>query len=44
MYIVESFKVYWTNCVKGVHTGQMVLRLVEAVGKDYMIIFMLSDY
>lgn len=31
VYIVESFKVYWTNCVKGVHTGQMVLRLVEAV-------------
>lgn len=31
VYIVESFKVYWTNCVNGIHTGQMVLRLVEAV-------------
>lgn len=31
VYIFESFKVYWTNCVKGVHNGQMVLRLVEAV-------------
>uniref|UniRef100_A0A0C9RPG3 TSA: Wollemia nobilis Ref_Wollemi_Transcript_29334_1444 transcribed RNA sequence n=1 Tax=Wollemia nobilis TaxID=56998 RepID=A0A0C9RPG3_9CONI len=31
MYIVEAFKVYWTSCIKGIHTGQMVLRLVEAV-------------
>ncbi|XP_059068572.1 uncharacterized protein LOC131859067 [Cryptomeria japonica] len=31
MYIVESFKVYWASCVKGIHTGQMVLCLVEAV-------------
>lgn len=31
VYIVDSFKVYWANCVKGIHTGQMVLCLVEAV-------------
>lgn len=33
VYIVEAYKVYWTSCVKGIHTGQMVLRLVEAIGK-----------
>ncbi|WOK99115.1 hypothetical protein Cni_G07827 [Canna indica] len=31
VYIVDAYKVYWTGCVKGVHTGQMVLRLVEAI-------------
>ncbi|XP_020212619.1 uncharacterized protein LOC109797113 [Cajanus cajan] len=31
IYIVDAYKVYWTSCVKGVHTGQMVLRLVEAI-------------
>lgn len=31
VYIADSFKVYWANCVKGIHTGQMVLCLVEAV-------------
>ncbi|KAJ6845820.1 uncharacterized protein M6B38_285825 [Iris pallida] len=31
VYIVDAYKVYWTSCVKGVHTGQMVLRLVEAI-------------
>ncbi|XP_068663803.1 uncharacterized protein [Aristolochia californica] len=31
VYIYEAYKVYWTSCVKGVHTGQMVLRLVEAI-------------
>ncbi|KAF7824594.1 Golgi apparatus membrane protein [Senna tora] len=30
-YIYEAYKVYWTSCVKGVHTGQMVLKLVEAI-------------
>ncbi|KAI4333085.1 hypothetical protein L6164_017935 [Bauhinia variegata] len=30
-YILDAFKVYWTSCVKGVHSGQMVLRLVEAI-------------
>ncbi|XP_010241266.1 PREDICTED: uncharacterized protein LOC104585917 [Nelumbo nucifera] len=32
VYIVDAYKVYWTCCLKGVHTGQMVLRLVEAIG------------
>ncbi|XAR63471.1 hypothetical protein NMG60_11023415 [Bertholletia excelsa] len=31
VYIAEAFKVYWTSCVYGVHTGQMVLKLVEAI-------------
>ncbi|KAK9128745.1 hypothetical protein Syun_017542 [Stephania yunnanensis] len=31
VYIVDAYKVYWTSCVKGIHTGQMVLRLVEAI-------------
>ncbi|WCJ18563.1 hypothetical protein M5689_000905 [Euphorbia peplus] len=31
VYIVDAYKVYWSSCVKGIHTGQMVLRLVEAI-------------
>ncbi|XP_042014943.1 uncharacterized protein LOC121762972 isoform X2 [Salvia splendens] len=31
VYIFDAYKVYWTSCVKGVHSGQMVLRLVEAI-------------
>ncbi|GAB2300146.1 hypothetical protein Dimus_034187 [Dionaea muscipula] len=31
VYIVDAYKVYWTTCVKGIHTGNMVLRLVEAI-------------
>ncbi|KAK4743853.1 hypothetical protein SAY87_010165 [Trapa incisa] len=31
VYIVDAYKIYWTSCVKGIHTGQMVLRLVEAI-------------
>ncbi|XP_054814450.1 uncharacterized protein LOC129314982 [Prosopis cineraria] len=31
VYITDAYKVYWTSCVKGIHTGQMVLRLVEAI-------------
>ncbi|KAF8403782.1 hypothetical protein HHK36_011888 [Tetracentron sinense] len=30
-YIVDAYKVYWSSCVKGIHTGKMVLRLVEAI-------------
>ncbi|KAK6119208.1 hypothetical protein DH2020_047056 [Rehmannia glutinosa] len=33
VYIFDAYKVYWTSCVKGVHTGKMVLRLVEAIGE-----------
>ncbi|KAJ6409172.1 hypothetical protein OIU84_008800 [Salix udensis] len=32
VYIIDAYKVYWTSCVKGIHTGKMVLRLVEAIG------------
>ncbi|XVE90414.1 hypothetical protein DITRI_Ditri20bG0076000 [Diplodiscus trichospermus] len=31
VYIVDAYKVYWTSCVKGIHSGKMVLRLVEAI-------------
>ncbi|KAL0464461.1 UNVERIFIED_CONTAM: hypothetical protein Slati_0333700 [Sesamum latifolium] len=31
VYIFDAYKVYWTSCVKGIHTGKMVLRLVEAI-------------
>ncbi|XP_068330943.1 uncharacterized protein [Pyrus communis] len=31
VYIMDAYKVYWTSCVKGYHTGHMVLRLVEAI-------------
>ncbi|KAK7243420.1 hypothetical protein RIF29_38216 [Crotalaria pallida] len=30
-YIFDAYKVYWRCCAKGVHSGQMVLRLVEAI-------------
>ncbi|EXB95292.1 hypothetical protein L484_007936 [Morus notabilis] len=31
IYIIDAYKVYWSSCVKGIHTGNMVLRLVEAI-------------
>ncbi|XP_047341709.1 uncharacterized protein LOC124945335 [Impatiens glandulifera] len=31
VYIADAYKVYWTSCSRGIHTGQMVLRLVEAI-------------
>ncbi|XP_051123640.1 uncharacterized protein LOC127246366 [Andrographis paniculata] len=31
VYIFDAYKLYWTSCIKGVHSGQMVLRLVEAI-------------
>ncbi|KAL1346368.1 hypothetical protein HN51_020041 [Arachis hypogaea] len=31
IYIIDAYKVYWSSCVKGVHSGKMVLRLVEAI-------------
>ncbi|XP_062188051.1 uncharacterized protein LOC133891353 [Phragmites australis] len=31
VYIKEAYQVYWSSCVKGVHTGQMVLKVVEAI-------------
>ncbi|CAH8270998.1 unnamed protein product [Arabidopsis lyrata] len=48
VYIVEAYKVYWTNCAKGIHTGQMVLRLVEAIdvylAGTVMLIFSMGLY
>ncbi|KAH6765881.1 hypothetical protein C2S52_016864 [Perilla frutescens var. hirtella] len=31
VYIFDAYKVYWSSCIKGIHSGQMVLRLVEAI-------------
>ncbi|XVF42887.1 hypothetical protein PTKIN_Ptkin01aG0401800 [Pterospermum kingtungense] len=31
VYIFDACKVYWTSCVKGIHSGKMVLQLVEAI-------------
>ncbi|NP_001167859.1 uncharacterized protein LOC100381563 [Zea mays] len=31
VFIKEAYQVYWSSCVKGVHTGQMVLKVVEAI-------------
>ncbi|KAL6657103.1 hypothetical protein ACP70R_004883 [Stipagrostis hirtigluma subsp. patula] len=31
VYIKEAYVVYWSSCLKGVHTGQMVLKVVEAI-------------
>ncbi|PKA56224.1 hypothetical protein AXF42_Ash011153 [Apostasia shenzhenica] len=48
VYIFEAYKVYWTSCVRGIHTGQMVLRLVEAIdvylAGTVMLIFAMGLY
>ncbi|KAL6841801.1 hypothetical protein ACP4OV_028313 [Aristida adscensionis] len=31
VYIKEAYTVYWSSCTVGVHTGQMVLKVVEAM-------------
>ena len=33
MYIKDSYSAFYEMCTKGVHTGLMVIRLVEAVGE-----------
>lgn len=48
VYIRDAYVTYWTSCVKGVHTGQMVLRLVEAIdvylAGTVMLIFAMGLY
>nr|QGP73791.1 hypothetical protein [Sedum alfredii] len=48
VYIVDAYKVYWTGCLKGIHSGQMVLRLVEAIdvylAGTVMLIFAMGLY
>jgi hypothetical protein len=36
VFIKEAYQVYWSSCVKGVHTGQMVLKVVEAIGEVFV--------
>ncbi|TVU37462.1 hypothetical protein EJB05_10778, partial [Eragrostis curvula] len=31
VFIKEAFQVYWSSCLRGVHSGQMVLKVVEAI-------------
>ncbi|KAI3964134.1 hypothetical protein MKW92_039652 [Papaver armeniacum] len=48
VYIFDAYKVYWTSCVRGNHSGQMVLRLVEAIdvylAGTVMLIFAMGLY
>ncbi|CAM8938795.1 unnamed protein product [Rhodiola kirilowii] len=48
VYIVDAYKVYWNGCMKGIHSGQMVLRLVEAIdvylAGTVMLIFAMGLY
>lgn len=38
VFIKEAYQVYWSSCVKGVHTGQMVLKVVEAIGEVFVLV------
>ncbi|ESQ41323.1 hypothetical protein EUTSA_v10015791mg [Eutrema salsugineum] len=40
VYIMEAYKVYWTNCVKGIHTGPNDVYLAGTV----MLIFSMGLY
>ncbi|KAJ1292179.1 hypothetical protein BS78_02G372400 [Paspalum vaginatum] len=31
IFIKEAYQVYWSGCLNGVHTGQMVLKVVSAI-------------
>lgn len=48
VYVYDAYRVYFTSCLKGVHTGQMVLRLVEAIdvylAGTVMLVFALGLY
>uniref|UniRef100_A0A803LC21 Structural constituent of ribosome n=2 Tax=Chenopodium quinoa TaxID=63459 RepID=A0A803LC21_CHEQI len=48
VYVWEAYKVYWSSCLKGVHTGNMVLRLVEAIdvylAGTVMLVFAMGLY
>ncbi|XP_048495320.1 uncharacterized protein LOC104907628 isoform X2 [Beta vulgaris subsp. vulgaris] len=48
VYVFDAYKIYWTSCLKGVHSGQMVLRLVEAIdiylAGTVMLVFAMGLY
>lgn len=48
VYVFDAYKIYWTSCLKGIHTGQMVLRLVEAIdvylAGTVMLVFAMGLY
>ncbi|KAL2927105.1 hypothetical protein RDABS01_019352 [Bienertia sinuspersici] len=48
VFVRDAYKVYWSSCVKGIHTGQMVLRLVEAIdvylAGTVMLVFAMGLY
>ncbi|KAH6825083.1 hypothetical protein C2S53_019299 [Perilla frutescens var. hirtella] len=35
VYIFDAYNVNWSSCIKGIHSGQMVLRLVEAIASPH---------
>ncbi|RLN24967.1 uncharacterized protein C2845_PM07G30090 [Panicum miliaceum] len=48
VYIKEAYQVYWSSCIKGVHSGQMVLKVAEAIDEylagTVMLIFGMGLY
>ncbi|PWA39871.1 hypothetical protein CTI12_AA521290 [Artemisia annua] len=48
VYIVDAYKIYWTSCMRGVLSGKMVMRLVEAIdvylAGTVMLIFAMGLY
>ncbi|KAI3683023.1 hypothetical protein L1987_83485 [Smallanthus sonchifolius] len=48
VYIIDAYKIYWNSCLKGVLSGKMVLRLVEAIdvylAGTVMLIFAMGLY
>ncbi|GJU99744.1 Golgi apparatus membrane protein [Tanacetum coccineum] len=48
VYIMDAYKIYWTSCMKGVLSGKMVMRLVEAIdvylAGTVMLIFAMGLY
>ncbi|KAK1413282.1 hypothetical protein QVD17_35053 [Tagetes erecta] len=48
VYIIDAYKIYWTSCLRGVLSGKMVLRLVEAIdvylAGTVMLIFAMGLY
>ncbi|KNA08026.1 hypothetical protein SOVF_166330, partial [Spinacia oleracea] len=48
VYVADAYRIYWTSCLKGNHSGNMVLRLVEAIdvylAGTVMLVFAMGLY
>ncbi|KAI7729599.1 hypothetical protein M8C21_012041, partial [Ambrosia artemisiifolia] len=48
VYVVDAYKIYWKSCLRGVLSGKMVMRLVEAIdvylAGTVMLIFAMGLY